>query len=52
MALVTDAGTPGISDPGRELVRACSEKGITIDPVPGASALLLPPWRQGFHWIP
>ena len=38
VALVTDAGTPGISDPGGELIEACWEKGITIDPVPGASA--------------
>ena len=33
VALVTDAGTPGISDPGCEFVRVCWEKGITIDPV-------------------
>ena len=48
VALVTDAGTPGISDPGRELVRACSEKGITIDPVPGASAPLTAAVASGF----
>ncbi len=38
MALVTDAGTPGISDPGYVLVRACHERGIPVSPVPGASA--------------
>jgi 16S rRNA (cytidine1402-2'-O)-methyltransferase len=36
---VTDGGTPGISDPGAMLVRACRELGIPILPVPGASAL-------------
>lgn len=40
VALVTDAGTPGVSDPGLELVNACVEAGVTIDPIPGPSA----PW--------
>jgi len=35
----TDGGTPGISDPGAMLVRACRESGISVLPVPGASAL-------------
>lgn len=39
MALVTDAGTPGISDPGNVLVSLAAEKEITIVPIPGASAL-------------
>lgn len=38
IALITDAGTPGISDPGEELVRMCQEAGITVTAVPGAAA--------------
>lgn len=40
IALVTDAGTPGISDPGYLLTSACARHGITVTPVPGASAFL------------
>ena len=39
LALVTDAGTPGISDPGGLLVRGCLERGIPVVPVPGPSAV-------------
>ncbi len=38
-ALVTDAGTPGLSDPGHHLVKACVENGIRVVPVPGPNAL-------------
>lgn len=40
VAVVTDAGTPGISDPGEELVRMALKAGITVSPVPGACALV------------
>ncbi len=39
-ALVSDAGTPGISDPGKRLIASAIGKNITVVPVPGASALL------------
>ncbi|HIR27636.1 MAG TPA: 16S rRNA (cytidine(1402)-2'-O)-methyltransferase [Candidatus Choladousia intestinigallinarum] len=38
LALITDAGTPGISDPGEELVRMCRDEGITVTSLPGACA--------------
>lgn len=38
IAIITDAGTPGISDPGEELVKKCYEAGITVVPIPGACA--------------
>ncbi len=48
VALVTDAGTPGISDPGAELVAACRREGILVDPIPGASAALVAAIGSGF----
>ena len=39
VALVSDAGTPGVSDPGYEFVRAASEAGVRVIPVPGPSAV-------------
>ncbi|MFN8265213.1 MAG: 16S rRNA (cytidine(1402)-2'-O)-methyltransferase [Chitinophagaceae bacterium] len=40
MALLTDAGTPGISDPAFLLVRACVKEGITVETLPGATAFV------------
>ena len=40
IAVITDAGTPGISDPGEELVRQCYEAGITVTSLPGACACI------------
>ncbi len=40
VALITDAGTPGISDPGEDLVKLCREEGIPVTAVPGAAACI------------
>lgn len=40
IALITDAGTPGISDPGEELVRQCIEAGVEVSSVPGPAACI------------
>ena len=40
IALITDAGTPGISDPGEELVKMCYESGILVTSLPGAAACI------------
>ncbi|MBT9316745.1 16S rRNA (cytidine(1402)-2'-O)-methyltransferase [Leptothoe spongobia] len=40
IALVSDAGMPGISDPGYELVCACADAGIIISPIPGPAAVI------------
>ncbi len=56
VALVTDAGTPGVSDPGLALVQAALAVGVSVVPIPGASAALcalvgsgLPPARFAFE---
>lgn len=58
IAMISDAGTPGISDPGSRLVRAVVAAGLTVSPVPGASAVIAalsaaglgdqPFWFEGF----
>lgn len=40
IALVSDAGTPAVSDPGYRLLAACAQAGVRIEPIPGASAML------------
>ena len=48
VALVSDAGTPGISDPGFLLVRSCVEAGIEVETLPGATALIPALVQSGF----
>ena len=40
IALITDAGTPGISDPGEELVKMCQDAGVTVTAIPGPAACI------------
>lgn len=47
-ALVTDAGTPGIADPGFLLVRACREAGLVVECLPGPTALIPALVQSGF----
>ena len=48
LALVTDAGTPGISDPGGKLVERAVEEGVSIVPIPGPSAVITALSVSGF----
>jgi 16S rRNA (cytidine1402-2'-O)-methyltransferase len=48
VALVSDAGTPGVSDPGADLVAAARAEGITVIPIPGASAVATVLSASGF----
>ncbi len=52
IALVTDAGTPGVSDPGADLVRACVAGGVPVDPIPGATAPIAAAMASGFPMTP
>ena len=52
IAVVTDAGTPGISDPGVELVDACVKRGIPVDPIPGVNAAITAAVASGFPLVP
>jgi 16S rRNA (cytidine1402-2'-O)-methyltransferase len=56
VALVSDAGSPGISDPGERVVRAVLEAGLRVEPVPGACALVAALTASGlptdeFHFV-
>jgi 16S rRNA (cytidine1402-2'-O)-methyltransferase len=56
VALVTDAGSPGISDPGERVVRAARARGLRVEPVPGPCALVAALTASGlptaeFHFI-
>ena len=56
VALVTDAGSPGISDPGERVVRAALAAGLRVEPVPGPSALVAAVTASGlptdeFHFL-
>lgn len=50
LALVTDAGTPGLSDPGGRLVALAVERKIPVVPIPGPSALLTALMASGLPW--
>src|SRR5437764_2876770 len=52
VALVSDAGTPLMSDPGRELVRLAVEAGVRIEPIPGPSAVIAAVAVSGFDAPP
>jgi 16S rRNA (cytidine1402-2'-O)-methyltransferase len=52
IALVSDAGMPGVSDPGERLVRAAVEAGVTVEVVPGPSAPLVALAGSGFPMVP
>ena len=52
VALVSDAGTPGVSDPGLELVQACIAGGIPVDPLPGPTAVMTALVASGFPMNP
>ena len=49
IALISDAGTPGISDPGTELVKGCIAAGIEPIPIPGACAAIAALSRSGLR---
>ena len=49
VALISDAGTPGISDPGFVLIQECIKAGVRVSPVPGASAVLSAVACSGMH---
>ena len=52
VSVVSDAGTPALSDPGLELIQGCLNEGIPVEPVPGASAPLAAVTGSGFPMVP
>jgi 16S rRNA (cytidine1402-2'-O)-methyltransferase len=48
IALISDAGTPAISDPGQTLIKACIDQGIEVDPLPGPCAAITALSASGF----
>src|SRR5215208_8288774 len=48
IALITDAGTPGLSDPGLRLIRECIKRGLSFTMVPGPSSILIALVGSGF----
>ncbi len=51
-AIITDAGSPGVSDPGSRIVAACHEAGIRVCPIPGCSAVVTAISAAGFYESP
>ena len=52
VALISDAGMPGISDPGERLIGACAREGIPLEVIPGPSAVLQALVAAGFSMTP
>jgi 16S rRNA (cytidine1402-2'-O)-methyltransferase len=52
IALVSDAGMPGVSDPGERLIRAAVEAGVTVEVIPGPSAPVVALAGSGFPMVP
>jgi 16S rRNA (cytidine1402-2'-O)-methyltransferase len=52
IALISDAGMPGMSDPGERLIRACVQNGVPVEVVPGPSAVLHALVGAGFEIVP
>ena len=48
LSLISDAGTPTLSDPGRQLIQACIKKDIKVVPIPGVSSITAAMSASGF----
>lgn len=49
ISLISDSGTPAVSDPGSKLIKVCIDEGISISPIPGPSALMTALVMSGFE---